>query len=362
MEKEVLTGWMERRSGRHIIFWACWVIGFTFIKSFGESGAVYISWFFYYLLTLPIFIAHTYLVAYLLIPVFLTKRYLPLFIVLFLLLFYGFSVLELVWSNECIFKWFPAGPGSEDRYLSPGNVIRSGVGNLYIVLVFLAARTIRNWYMADNRKKELLREELQLQVDNAMSRVQPLMLLDAIDHIDRMVSRSSPDVTRAIALISELLSEIMIYHGQQQQLYSKEIGLVKKLVSLISLFRGKKPEIEFFISGDPGQIGLPPMVLFSFIDHIFRSFKGEDEIPELTVEASGYSGIITIQVLGNGVHRQEEQIEHCYHSLQQLKAYYAGNVDITIEHHNFGCSIIIHEKGRTGVNGIHPIPDAVHRA
>ena len=177
----------QNRVWRHMAFWICWVLGFTFIKSFGESSEVYLGWFSYYLLTLPIFVAHTYLVAYVLIPLFFNKRWFLLFSLLFLVFFYGFSVLELLLSNEFIFTWYPTGSAVTENYLRAGNVVASGLGNLYIVLVFLAARTIREWYNAENRRKELMQTELQQQMENAITRVQPMMLLYAIDGIDHMV-------------------------------------------------------------------------------------------------------------------------------------------------------------------------------
>lgn len=341
MIKNRLVKLVENRRWRHILFWICWVVGFTFIKSFGESGNVYFGWFSYYVLTLPIFVTHTYVVAYGLIPGFFTKRYYPVFIILFLGLFYGFSVLELLLSNEFIFKWYPTGSVVTENYLAPGNVARSGLGNLYIVLVFLASRTVRNWYIADNIQKELQQMELQLQMEDAVTRVQPMMLLFAIDHIDRMVDHSSPNVTEAIAMTSELLNEVMIYHGKEQQLFSKEIELVKKLVALVAILRESKPDVEFFISGDPGQMKLPPMILFSFVDLIFRKFSEEQSIPELNIEASGYSNMITIQVLNSGSKKHDDNMEECLQTIEQLEKCYLGKVAITIEPHSYGCSVII---------------------
>ncbi len=234
--KRRLLQLFENRAGRHILFWICWVLGFTFIKSFGKPYEVYLGWFSYYVVTLPIFIAHTYLVAYVLIPRFFTRRLMPVFMVLFLGLFYGFSVLELLLSNEFIYQWYPTGSEITEDYLSPGNVLRSGLGNLYIVLVFLAARTVRDWSMADRKQKELMQQELKEQMEETMIRVQPLMLIYAIDHIDRMVERSSPDVTKAIALTSELLSEVMMYHEEGHRWISqgdrtgKETGFTRDIV------------------------------------------------------------------------------------------------------------------------------------
>lgn len=359
MYKNRIFRWVENRTGRHILFWLCWVLGFTFIKSFGEISMVYFGWFSYYVLTLPIFVAHTYLVAYVLIPYLFSRRFYPLFIVLFLALFYGFSVLELILSNEFIFKWYPTGSEIMENYLSPGNVVRSGLGNLYIVLVFLAARTIRDWFLADHKKKELQQKELQLQMEDAMTRVQPFMLLNAIDHIDRMVEQSAPQVTQAIALTSELLSEIMINHGKEKQLFSREIELVKKLVSLVSLFRKNKPDVEFFISGDPGQINLPPMILFSFVDLVFRRFDGEQSIPELNIEASGYSNMITIQVLTSGAKKIEEHLEECLHAIRQLESNYRNRVHITTETHSYGCTVVIRNSDLSAVKSLHPQPDVI---
>jgi len=359
MMRKRLDTLIEKRMLRHVLFWICWVAGFTFIKSFGKPMDIYIGWFFYYVITLPIFMTHTYLVAYGLIPYFFSKKYYPVFIGLFLGLFYGFSVLERVLSNEFIFKWYSTGSRISENYLAPGNVIRSGLGNFYIVLVFLASRTVRNWYLANTKQKKLQQTELQLQMEDAMTRVQPMMLLFAIDHIDRMVDRSSTKVTKAIALTSELLSDVMIFNGEKQQLFAKEIELVKKLVILTALFRESKPDVEFFISGDPGRITLPPMILFSLVDLIIRRFEGDQSIPELNIEASGYSNMITIQVLNSGSKKHDDGIEDCLQTIQQLESVYRGKVDITVETHSYGCSVIIMNSSHTDVNTFHTLPNAV---
>jgi two-component system LytT family sensor kinase len=341
MIKQGFSIFEQHRSMRHILFWICWVIGFTFLKSLGKPFEDYLGWFSYYLLTLPIFVAHTYLVAYVLIPYFFSRKYMLVFMALFLAFFYGFSVLELLLSNEFIFKWYPTDTILLDDYLSPGAVIISGLGNLYIMLVFLAARSVRQWYIASIRKQELQQAELKLQMESTVTKMQPLMLLYAIDQIDRMVEKSSAEVTRAIALTSELLSDVMIYNEEEEPLFTKEISLVKKLVSLVSLFREKKPDVEFFISGDPGQIQLPTMILFTLIDMIFRKFADEDQIPELNIEASGFSDMISVQVLNSNGVEKDKTSEECMETLEQLRLIYREKVAISVESHTYGCSVMI---------------------
>jgi hypothetical protein len=342
-----------------MLFWISWVLGFTFVKSFGQPLSAYGGWLAYYLITLPIFITHTYLVAYILIPYLLNKRLFPVFILVFGLLFYGYSVLELLVSNEFIYQWAPTGTEITEEYLQPGNVIRSGVGNFYIVLVFLAAKTIRYWFLADHRQKELQQVELQMQMNDAVSKVQPSMLLFAIDHIEGMVDRRSPDVTRAIALTSELLNDVMIFHGKQKHLFSEEIELVKKLIDLLALFRGSRPEVEFFISGDPGKIELPSMILFSLMDLIFRKYHGEHPHPEINIEASGFANMITIQILHTHSKKQEDTLEQCMQALQQLEYYFRDRITIAVDTHDYGCSVLIRNLENPGVKTIHSYKDAV---
>lgn len=354
-----VTQLLEVRVYRHLLFWSCWVFGFTFIKSFGQSTDIYAGWLAYYLCTLPVFVSHTYLVTYLLIPYMLNKRFLPVFMVGFILLFYGFSVLELLLSNEFIFRWATTGTEITEAYLDPQNVIRSGLGNLYIVLVFLAARTVRHWYMAEHHQKELQQAELQMQMNDAVSRVQPSMLIFAIDHIEEMVDRNSPDVTRAIALTSELLSDVMIYHEKEKHLFSEEMELVRKLVNLVSLFRGSKPDVEFIISGDPARIDLPSMILFSLVDLIFRKFHSEHHLPEMNIEASGFANMVTIQILHTQTKKQDDTMERCLQALRQFESYFGGRVTITADTHEYGCSIVIRNQDDSGVNTIHSYKNAV---
>ena len=331
----------SKRRWRHVSFWVCWVLGFTFIKSFGQAYEIYFGWFSYYVVTLPIFVVHTYLVVYLLIPRFLNKKHWPIFVALFILFFYGFSVIELILSNEFIYVWYPTGSLVTENYLVPGNVIRSGLGNLYIVLVFLASKTVRSWYMADMQQKELMQVELLQQMEDTITKVQPMMLLFAIDKIDDMVKASSSEVTRAIANTSELLSELMMYHEEKNQWFSREIELVKKLVDLVGLLKNTRPEVEFFISGDPVKIDLPPMILFSVVDLIFRKFEHEEIMPELNIEASGFSNMITIQMLSNDGSDQNESMEECMQTLVQLEKLYRGKVLISHSKHTYGCSLVI---------------------
>ena len=95
------------------------------------------------------------------------------------------------------------------------------------------------------------------------------------------------------------------------------------------------------------------MILFSLVDLIFRKFEEEQFIPELNIEASGYSNMITIQVLDSGDKRHDDMMDDCLQTIQQLEAWYNGKVSINLETHSYGCSVIIRNSNHSNVNTIH---------
>ena len=276
-----------------------------------------------------------------------------------LLAFYAFSVMGLVVVNELVYPWFKTGYTVSDDYLGPSNVVRNGLGNLYIVFLFVAGRTLRNWYYANLEQKGLLQVELRQQMEDARSRVQPMMLLYAIDRIDIMVEEGSADVTRAIALTSELLSEVMMYQEERKQWFSREIELVRKLIDLMNLLMEREMDVEFFVAGDPEKVQLPPMILFSLVDLVFRRFGKQEILPEMHLEVSGYSSMLTLQLLHDRKD-QKDNLDECMRTLSRIEDLYGERIFIKYSKHPYGCSLVVGNKAQRGVKGVHALQTAVN--
>ncbi len=83
------------------------------------------------------------------------------------------------------------------------------------------------------------------------------------------------------------------------------------------------------------------MILFSLVDLIFRKFENEDIMPEMNIEASGFSNMITVQLLNSGKGDQNECLDECMQTLTQLEKLYKGSVLISHTKHTYGCSLLI---------------------
>jgi two-component system LytT family sensor kinase len=120
----------------HSVFWLAWIVSFTIIQSIGGGAHSYFVWSIYYIITLPIFVVHTYILAYWLLPETFFKGKLLLALAGSFGLLIIFSVIELIVSNELVFKVFDPSKTFAPGYLNAANIIISGIGNHYIILVF----------------------------------------------------------------------------------------------------------------------------------------------------------------------------------------------------------------------------------
>ncbi|MFC2090137.1 hypothetical protein ACFLT1_05110 [Bacteroidota bacterium] len=272
---------LENRLTRHLLFWAAWVFGFTFIKSFGASLHVYAGWFTYYIITLPIFIIHTYLVVYWAAENFLRGWRVPLFILIFFLLMMMFSFLDLLVTDELLSRYFPEQFPESASYLDLANIVISGVGNLYILLVFAAAKMIREWYVSDKHTQLLVERNLYLQRADVNAAVQPGMLLYTVGLIEECVSKRPEEVSAFLARLSELLNFVMQAHNFKRIRVDEEIRNVKKLLALYSmLLNRQQPQIR--ISGNElSLISLPVCIAFSPLEIICRA---NNAVPEESIE------------------------------------------------------------------------------
>ena len=139
----------------HVLFWALWIISFTIIQSLGRGTYEVLVWSMYYIITLPIFIIHTYLIVYWLVPEYFQKRRFILFFFGIFILLILFSIIELIVSNKFVFSVFDQSKVFAPGYLNISNIIISGLGNHYIILVFLAIRIVKSWYKAKNHKRRV---------------------------------------------------------------------------------------------------------------------------------------------------------------------------------------------------------------
>jgi|GEM_PF-3239787 len=264
---------LENRYVRHGIFWMAWVTGFTFVKSFGSGQETYAGWLVYYLVTLPIFMLHTYLVVYWAARKFLSGVKIILFVFAFVLFMLFFSFLEMFVTNTFLSQLFPSVFTGVPEYRDPLNVLISGIGNLYIILVFAAARMVRSWYLSERKGQELEKKQLYMERADANAGILPGMLLFSIRSIEQLGRDRPVDVAGAIAMLSELLNAVMQAHKSMMLRLDEEMKNVRNLLKLYSLLMDRDIPALKIEQCNMAVLTLPAFMIFSPLEIVIRHFR-----------------------------------------------------------------------------------------
>jgi hypothetical protein len=266
-----LNSIMHRRIYRHALFWLVWILGFTFIKSFGQNAVTYFGWLIYYLITLPIFMLHTYLIVYLAIPHLLKRWKWLLFVLVFIVLLYLSSLAEIWITNHILYGWFPAvfNEQIDPRVIS--EVVISGVGNLYILLAFIAVRQVRIWYLADEAQSKLEKRKIELIKAETKAGMQPNMLLYLIEEIEKLAKKKAEETSLAIAQLSELLNQLMQTNELGEIGFDEELQNVKRLIRIYETIRGDSFPGTFTVGEGALSQLIPAFILFTPIEIVFRT-------------------------------------------------------------------------------------------
>lgn len=243
-----------------------WVVSFTIIQSVGNNTNVWFMWFMYYLITLPVFVVHTYLIAYWLLPkLFFKGRYL-LFIVGVFLFLILFSAIELIVSNELVFKVFESDIVFAPGYLNLKNIIISGIGNHFIILVFFAIKAGRSWYSVQNRKDELLQTKMETDLEIYRYQLQPKLVFTLVEELEIVSEKSPEKAPEMIVRISNFLNRFL-FEGKEELLpLPMEVKLIEEFLSIHKHALEGRLTSNFVVNGLLQSFVVPPLLLIPYIN------------------------------------------------------------------------------------------------
>jgi len=252
------------------MFWTTWIVSFTIVQSISNGFEQCIMWLVYYIITLPVFIIHTYLIAYWLVPrTFFNGQYWYLAggILLFLVFF---SFLELVISNELVFRRMDSGMQFKSDYFNLQNIIISGVGNHYIILVFLAIKAGRSWYSAQNLKEELLQTKMETDLEIYRYQLQPKLIYTLVDELEQLTGHESDRVPEMIVKISNFLNRLL-YEGKEEMIpLELEAKLIEEYLDIHKHALAGRLTSNFIVNGLLKSYVVPPLLLLPFINSAIK--------------------------------------------------------------------------------------------
>jgi len=273
----------KTRVALHAVFWILWVAGFTLIQSIGGNGHIYFTWLMYYLITLPLFVAHTYLVAYWLLPVTFFRRKYFLAGVGLLVFLVLFSILELIISNELVFRNFNQHFMQEPGYLNPLNIIGSGIGNHYIILVFLAIKAGLSWYNSSSQTKNLQLAKTETEIEIYRYQLQPKLILTLMEELETVAKNTPDKMAGLLVKISGFLNDFLFEVKDELIPLGLEIKLTEQFLAVHKQALGRRLKGMVSFSGNVQAHVCPPLLLLPFINSMLKIVYQCNNLFESTV-------------------------------------------------------------------------------
>lgn len=260
----------NRRVLRHAAFWLVWILSFTVIQSLGYGSRQYFVWLMYYIITLPVFITHTYLIAYWLIPLVREKNNYILFLSVLFIFLMAFSVIELVVSNELVFKVFDVDKSFSPGYLNFKNILISGIGNHFIILVFFAIKAGRSLFFTKNRKEELLLSKMETELEIYRYQLQPRLILSLMEELDEITLRDAKKSPDMIIKISGFINRFL-FEGKEELIpLQLDIELIRDFLEIHQQAVDDRLISNFIAEGNLKSFVVPPFLLLPFLNSAIK--------------------------------------------------------------------------------------------
>jgi sensor histidine kinase YesM len=273
----------KRRLAAHTIFWLIWIVSFTFLQSFGYPVSDFGAWLVYYLFTLPIFMTHTYLIVYWLVPQYFFKNQYFNFSLWVLALLILSSIAELILSNEIIWKLVKYENIQKGNYLNLSNILINGIGNEYIILVFLSIKVIRFWNLKKGEKSELMNQKLATEIELLQYQHYPRFVLNIMDRLEHLAIDKSSLTSDMIIRFSGIMNNLSTRQSPEKISLNKEIDLIRNYFEIQKTGMLNHADINFKVQGKHSQIQIPPFLFFQLIEEGFTHLEDTEKNNQFAV-------------------------------------------------------------------------------
>jgi len=273
----------KKRISKHTLFWFIWISSFTVLQSLGMGISDYGAWLLYYLVTLPLFMAHTYVIAYWLVPkYFFQHRYLIFACWIFALLILA-SVGELLISNELIWKLVKPQYIQQGNYLNPSNILINGLGNEYIIIVFLSIKAFWFWDSKMGEKASLTDQKLSTEIELLQNQFYPRFVLNVMERLEILARDKSSQTSEMIIRLSGMMSNLASRPKSDKIPLYKEIELIKGYLDVQKMSFQENLKIKVRVNGSPGGHQIPQFLFFQLVEEAFYTLGDFYEKAEFTI-------------------------------------------------------------------------------
>jgi two-component system, LytTR family, sensor kinase len=142
------------------------------------------------------------------------------------------------------------------------------------VLLGLGMRAFVSWFEDIQTKQVLEQKNREMEMALIKAQINPHFLFNTIANIDVLIEK---DPTKASAYLNKLsgIMRFMLYETQPAQIaLARELDYIEQYIALQKIRYSKPENVQFSVTGTPGQQQIAPMLFIPFIENAFKFAEG----------------------------------------------------------------------------------------
>ena len=148
------------------------------------------------------------------------------------------------------------------------------IANLIISFLIVGSSTtfkvIGQWLIADDRRKDLEKEQLKNELALLRHQVSPHFFMNTLNNIHSLIDINAEDAKDAVIRLSTMMRYLLYDTAQGHTSLIKEIGFIESYISLMKLRYSKHVSITLEVPKGIPDITIPPMLFISLLENAFK--------------------------------------------------------------------------------------------
>ncbi|MDX2049403.1 MAG: sensor histidine kinase [Chitinophagaceae bacterium] len=177
----------------------------------------------------------------------------------------------------------------------PGGIIRlhgRGLWKFDIVSTFLffmvlalgmATQISRRWRMTEQRAARAEADKTKAELSFLKAQINPHFLFNTLNNIYSLAISKSEHTAESIMKLSNIMRYVTDETIQDFVPLESEVSCVADYIDLQRLRLGKKVTLDFTVTGNPHHKKIPPLVLMTFVENVFKYGVSSHEASEITI-------------------------------------------------------------------------------
>ena len=156
--------------------------------------------------------------------------------------------------------------GFWERFFMPSTVALFLITYLFSTI----SKIISQWFLAEERKEEMQKQQLATELNMLRSQVNPHFLFNTLNGIYSMAVAKDEKTPDSVMKLSRIMRYTLEESQTEKVALAKEIEFINSYIELQKLRANDKLHVDFEVKGNVEHVQIAPLLFIPFIENAFK--------------------------------------------------------------------------------------------